>query len=353
MSPMQPIIRLLGILFLTLYLIAGKSWSNIILINTLKEFRSYSLCEHSARTLSEMNRALRELLVFHPHYLTRLEQLPFSQIISLLEEGGYLKSVGPSSEQSYNYAEQNYKYKEGRFVSSSTCSSYTSSTIEYGNDEVLYNALVQNELTPVRSKALQVLFGTPISLLNPELLLSNFSRETDHKIQELYFKIFTREDFFKLLANDAHVSELRRLLGARPETKLRSQKAQQLYLDYLIRAQYQKPEVRTVMYSLDHGYPNEYLQSLFDRNPELIQSFIPAFTLGYGGHVPFLYEILKKNWKTSANARKALLFALKNRRKPHFYRIESSLITFFERTSGIQYRGDDSVYHQWFHQLKN
>jgi len=145
---------------------------------------------------------------------------------------------------------------------------------------------------------------------------------------------------------------LKEVLGLRKATRLRAQKAQELYLDYLIRRDYRKPEVRTIMYCMDQGFPKSFIFELFEKKPELVSSFIPPFTLGYGSHTPLLFELLQKYKNSQPGVMMALVYAFENRRKPHFYRIENELISFFEVISGIEYRGDDSVFRKWYRNKK-
>ena len=155
-------------------LAAGK------IIQTMEDLREYCECKQEMQSVDELNRALRELLGFHPGYRSKIKEIPYSELVRILVEGGYLNENLP-------FKDKEFLLKETRFVPHQSCSTQSIEDVSIQGAELLFKALSQREGIDVRSQALRELIQRPIENLELELLITQYSNEEHPLIQQLYF----------------------------------------------------------------------------------------------------------------------------------------------------------------------
>ena len=109
--------------------------------------------------------------------------------------------------------------------------------------------------------------------------------------------------------------------------------------------------MQTIYHSLEEGYCATYFVRLFKSYPQsYVENFTDFLMEGYGS---------REVWKTllrvfthftdSGKCLGTLYVSLLCKNNAHFSLIGRDIISAWEKMTGIQYRGDNRAFYEWFH----
>lgn len=315
-----------------------------------EKFRKTAIYWGSAQMVEELNRVVNHLKMIHGDQFTP-ENLDLNQLIVEMKSKGYL-----NPNVYINFSRDPVTWKSGQILSiayQSQINTNLDENYKY-SFEHLYRALNHENDPYIKLFALHNLRNQKASTKAIDAVVKALMSERDYEITRRFVNYLSSHIIFESLPKNIKelAPELFKIRIRKMATNAQNyeQKSTALFLNVVFSNHLPSIDASTLMYCIDRDFPEAFLVKVFSRYPQTyLEKFIVPFKEGYGSHFLTLLKIFEK-FPQNKKILSALNYALVNKEKGHFNFHQGEIIHSWSRITKIVYRGNDSVYLDWYNQ---